>query len=116
MDIPEFSLEITPKALNHIHFLITELKCPEDAALVMSDKRVIGSGYEIKVFPLSRIKDSLNYICLFEKEYKKHGFPIFVDTQLISERYLPRRFVIDILINSKDQNILDVKNPIFETY
>lgn len=88
----------------------------EDAAIVISDKRVIGSGYEILIYPLNRIKDSLNYVCLFSKEHNNYGFPIYIDMQLITEHTLPRRFGLDLFTNSKGQIIIDVKNPQFEQY
>lgn len=108
----QYELKITPKALDYIRKKIPN---KADYGLVIMNRGQTGGAYDIIVFKMILIQTSRYYPLLFSAEYHDHGFNIYIDPMIINERYLPNSFVIDLVHDLKGLEVLEIKNPEFET-
>ncbi len=111
----QYDLKITKKALKFIREKMASPKI-SDYGLVISNKGPIGCGYNLQIFKMQIIDSTTYYHLLFPAEYHDHGFATYIEPLLILEDYLPNSFVIDLVKESNGKEILEIKNPDFETY
>jgi len=108
----QYDMKITSKALQHI---LKKLPNKDDYGLVIMNRGITGGGYDIVVFKRTLLQSSRYYPVLFPAEYHNYGFNIYVDPLLVKEHYLPDVFVIDLGTDANGMEILEIKNPEFET-
>lgn len=106
-----YDLYITPAAMGQIR---KQIKHNKNIALTIADKHVIGSAYDIVLYPMQELAEIGQYDLVFPASYHDHGFPIYVDRQLIQGNYLPDHMVLDYIRGNSGQWRFEIKNPDFE--
>jgi hypothetical protein len=106
-----YEIHITSTALTQIR---KEIKKNQNLALTIADKHVIGSTYDIVLYPKQELVEIGQYELIFPETYHNHGFSIYVDRQLIQGNFLPDRMILDYMKGNSGVYRYEIKNPDFE--
>lgn len=108
----DFSVEITPKALDQIRETIKS-NGEGEHAIIIADTHCCGGILNVEVHPLMKARQDPNLLELNSGEESQYGIPVWIEQMAVREQSVPNQILLDFNPFARPPQ-LEVKNGRFE--